>query len=212
MSSESRDQLLARAIAHLAEHGVAGRSLRSLAAAIGTSHRMLIYHFGSREGLLVAVAREVERRQRDALAALGQEPLASPADAIRAMWRRVADPAMWPYERLFFELYGQAIQGHPGSAPLLEGVVESWLNLTVESAARWGVPASVARDHARLGIAVLRGLLLDLLATGDRAGTDAALEAFAASYQASLPVPAQAGSPVPPDRTGDGAGDGTPGA
>ena len=36
--------------------------------------------------------------------------------------------------------------------------------------------------HARLGIAVTRGLLLDLLATGDVAGVDAAMEAFIDVY------------------------------
>jgi hypothetical protein len=45
-----------------------------------------------------------------------------------------------------------------------------------------GVPADVVRAHARLGLAVTRGLLLDLLATGDRAGVDAALEVFAGGY------------------------------
>ena len=40
----------------------------------------------------------------------------------------------------------------------------------------------MARAHARLGLAVVAGLLLDLLATGDRAGVDAALEVFARRY------------------------------
>ena len=59
-----RGALLGRAIGHFAEHGVGDTSLRALAEAIGTSHRMLIYHFGSREGLLAEVTREVEARQR----------------------------------------------------------------------------------------------------------------------------------------------------
>jgi hypothetical protein len=90
----------------------------------------------------------------------------SVGDMIRAMWKRVADPALWPYEWLFFEMYGQAIQGYEGTAPLLENIVDSWLDLNVASAADHGVPAGVARAHARLGLAVIRGLLLDLLATG----------------------------------------------
>ncbi|MBF9129616.1 TetR/AcrR family transcriptional regulator [Plantactinospora sp. S1510] len=188
MAGELRGQLLSRAVDHIAEHGVGALTLRGLAAGIGTSHRMLIYHFGSKEGLLVEVVREVESRQRAALTTLDLDPANSLADTIRAMWRRLADPALWPYERLFFEMYGQAVQGHPGTAPLLEGVVDNWLDLNVELAARWDVPAEVARTHARLGLAVIRGLLLDLLATGDRAGTDAALETFAAGYEAGLPI------------------------
>ncbi|MGX7673601.1 TetR/AcrR family transcriptional regulator [Plantactinospora sp. DSM 117369] len=192
MSGEVRGELLSRVVDRMAEQGVSALSLRRLAADLGTSHRMLIYHFGSKEGLLVEVVREVESRQRAKLASLEFDPADSPADAIRSMWRRLADPALWPYERLFFELYGQAVQGYPGTTALLEGVVDSWLDLNVELAARRGVPAEVARTHARLGLAVVRGLLLDLLATGDRAGTDAALEAFAAGYEAGLPVPTPA--------------------
>jgi AcrR family transcriptional regulator len=182
MSGEARDRLLAAVVDFVAHNGVGELSLRRLAAGIGTSHRMLIYHFGSKEGLLIEVIRAVEGRQQAALAGLEVDPANSLADTIRAMWQRLADPALWPYERLFFEMYGQALQGYPGTAPLLEGIVDGWLDLNVELAARRGVPADVARTHARLGLAVIRGLLLDLLATGDRAGADAAIEAFAAGY------------------------------
>jgi AcrR family transcriptional regulator len=186
MSSDARTQLLSRAVAYVTAHGVSGLSLRGLAAAIGTSHRMLIYHFGSMDGLLVEVVRHVEEQQRAALATLGPDSVRSPAEAIRAVWDRLADPALWPVERLFFELYSQALRGRPGTVRLLEGVVESWVDLTVDLAAGWGVPAEVARVHARLGVAVIRGLLLDLLATGDRAGADAAIAAFAAAYEQGL--------------------------
>src|SRR3712207_3772849 len=100
----ARDRLLAAAMAHLAEHGVGDLSLRGLAAAPGTSHRMLIYPFGSREGLLIEVIRAVEEGQRVALAELLADPEAPTADTMRRMWRRVADPALWPNERLFFEV------------------------------------------------------------------------------------------------------------
>jgi AcrR family transcriptional regulator len=178
--TQARDRLLAAALAHVEEHGVGDLSLRALAAAIGTSHRMLIYHFGSREGLLVEVVRAVEAQQRDALADLAAEPGISPEEVSRRFWARLADPAMWPRERLFFELYAQALQGQPHARPLLDGIVESWLLPATEMAAALGIPAGEARAHARLGLAVTRGLLLDLLATGDRAGVDAAAERFAA--------------------------------
>ena len=200
MSSDARIRLLSRAVDVIARHGVGALSLRRLAADIGTSHRMLIYHFGSKEALLVEVIRSIEERQREALAALDLDPYATPADAIRAMWHRLADPALSPYERLFFELYGQALQGYPDTAPLLEGIVDNWLDLNVELAARRGIPAGTARAHARLGLAVIRGLLLDLLATGDRAGTDAALEAFAAAYEDGLPGSPSADRSVLPGR------------
>jgi len=175
---DARRRLLEAAIEHVAAHGIGDLSLRAMAAALGTSHRMVIHHFGSKEGLWVAIVRAVEGRQREALAevlgGVGEEP----REAMRAWWRHISDPSLWPNERLFFELYGQALQGRPHAVDLLEGIVEAWLDPVAGLMAAAGVPPSAARAHARLGVAVTRGLLLDLLATGDRDGVDAAMEAY----------------------------------
>ncbi len=173
-----RERLLAGAMEHVAQHGVGEISLRSLATALGTSHRMLLYHFGSREALLIEVIRTVEEQQRAALAAiLEQEADAPPAEVMRRMWARVADPALWPNERLFFEVYAQALQGSPHALPLLDGIVESWVEPLAALVAP-GRPREEAHAEARLGVAVVRGLLLDLLATGDREAVDAAMERY----------------------------------
>ena len=176
--SEARDRLLAAAMDHVAEHGVGDLSLRGLAAALGTSHRMLSYHFGSREGLLIEVIRTVEAQQRAALATLLLDEDAPPAEVMRTMWKRVADPSLWPNERLFFEIYAQALQGSPHALPLLDGVVDLWVEPLTRIAVAQGRPEAEARAEARLGIAVVRGLLLDLLATEDRAAVDAAMERY----------------------------------
>jgi AcrR family transcriptional regulator len=176
-----RERLLAGAIEHVSQHGVGEISLRSLAAALGTSHRMLLYHFGSREALLIEVIRTVEEQQRAALAQiLEQEADAPPAEIMRRMWARVADPALWPNERLFFEVYAQALQGSPHALPLLDGIVDAWVEPLAALVAP-GRPQAEARAEARLGVAVVRGLLLDLLATGDRAAVDAAMERYIAA-------------------------------
>lgn len=181
-----RERLLGAAVDHVAAHGIGEVSLRQLATALGTSHRMLVYHFGSKEGLLVEVIRAVEARQREALADLAADADLPVAEQARRMWRRLADPALWPHERLFFEVYGQALQGRPHTAALLDGIVDSWLEpLTALNIAQ-GLTPERARASARLGIAVTRGLLLDLLATGDRPGTDAAMELFIEMYQRLL--------------------------
>jgi AcrR family transcriptional regulator len=178
-----RERLLAAAVDYVAAHGIGEVSLRQLAAALGTSHRMLVYHFGSKEGLLVEVVRVVEARQREALADLAADADLPVDEQARRMWRRLADPALWPHERLFFEVYGQALQGRPHTTALLDGIVDSWLDpLTALNVAQ-GLTPERARASARLGIAVTRGLLLDLLATGDRPGTDAAMELLIEMYQ-----------------------------
>jgi AcrR family transcriptional regulator len=182
-----RDRLLAAAVEYVVANGFSNLSLRELAAAIGTSHRMLIYHFGSKEGLLVAVVRSVEAAQREFFAqVLLSQPELPPGDGIRLMWRHFIDPQFAPHERLFFDIYAQALQGRPGTDGLLDDVVDAWIEPVAAYAVERGVSVEAARTDARLGVAVIRGLLLDLLATGNRSAVDAALERYIAQYEALL--------------------------
>jgi AcrR family transcriptional regulator len=161
---ERRQELLDAVVKECAERGIGDRSLRDVAAAVGTSHRMLLHHFGSRNELLLAIVDEVERRQRALLPELPSEPAA----AMAAMWSDLRRPELRPFERLFFECYARGVQGEQPFARMLPGAVEAWL-----ADAGAADPALV-----RLGLAVMRGLLLDLVGTDDHAGVDAAAQAF----------------------------------
>jgi len=166
----SRATLLADAIEHFAKNGIGDASLRSIATSIGTSHRMLIYHFGSREGLLAEVVRTVEQQQRDLLAALSDLPIEEQAEEF---WRRVTEAAL-VYGPLFFELSAHAMQDLPHTDPLKADLINVWLPPLIELCVRAGIPPEQAPAYARLGLAASRGLLFDLLLTGDRAGVDEA--------------------------------------
>jgi AcrR family transcriptional regulator len=169
-----KQELLDAVVVELARGGIGDRSLRDIAAAVGTSHRMLIHHFGSREGMLTEVVRTVEAQQRSFLATVdGDTP-----DISAAMWRRLSDPALWPAERLFFECYARAARGEPPYASLLPGLVDDWLAVTTSMAGPG--PYRQARARARLSLAIFRGLLLDLVGTEDRAGVDAAFDEYRA--------------------------------
>jgi AcrR family transcriptional regulator len=183
---DARQRLLDTAVTYVAEHGIGEKSLRRLAAGMGTSHRMLIYHFGSKQGLLVEIIRAVEARQREVLAELAAQPGESPGDMARRFWRRISDPSLWPNERLFFEVYGQALQGRAGTTHLLDDIVDSWVRPAVALGVAQGLSEQDAQVNARLGVAVTRGLLLDLLATGDRAAVDAAMERYIQVYEAQI--------------------------
>jgi AcrR family transcriptional regulator len=130
---------------------------------------MLLHHFGSREEMLLAVVGEVERRQMRLLTELP----ANPADSFAAMWDDLRRPGLRQLERLFFECYARAAQGEKPFAGMVPGAVDGWL-AEVETVA--GGPIEAA--EVRLGLAVARGLLLDLVATDDDAGVDAAARAF----------------------------------
>ncbi|MFG2858296.1 TetR/AcrR family transcriptional regulator [Streptomyces mirabilis] len=182
---DRRAQLVNAAVDYVAAHGITDLSLRGLGAAIGVSHRMLIHYFGSKEHLLVEIVRTSEQRQRDLLSRLRLDPGLSPADAARLLWQQLTDPRLAGQERLFFEIYGHALRGRPEAAPLLEGLVNDWLEPLMAAEVAAGADPAVARNRARLGLATVRGLLLDLLATGDRAGVNAAMEDFLQLYYGS---------------------------
>jgi AcrR family transcriptional regulator len=161
-----RQALLDAVVEEVAARGIGDRSLRDIAAAVGTSHRMLLHHFGSREELLLAIVDEVERRQMTLMRELPPEP----GDAIAAMWANLCRPELRAFERLFFECYARGVQGEQPFARMLPGAVDAWLT---DDAAQAVDPATM-----RLGLAVTRGLLLDLVATEDHVGVDAAAQAF----------------------------------
>jgi AcrR family transcriptional regulator len=164
-----RSQLLDKLVEEFAASGVGHRSLREVAEAVGTSHRMLLHYFGSREGLLVAIVEEVERRQMTLLPDLPTDP----AENFAAMWSDVSRPELRQAERLFFECYARASQGEKPFDRMVPGAVNGWLD-EVDAVA----DKPVDRAFARLGMAVVRGLLLDLVATDDDAGVQAAADVF----------------------------------
>ncbi|GAY19348.1 TetR/AcrR family transcriptional regulator [Mycobacterium sp. shizuoka-1] len=161
-----RRELLDAVVTECADHGVGGRSLREIAEAVGTSHRMLLHHFGSREELLLAVVDEVERRQ---LALLHELP--ADGAGFAGMWAHLRSTELRALERLFFECYARGAQGESPFRAMLPAAVDRWLAEALTVAP--GDPAM-----ARLGLAVMRGLLLDLVGTDDDAGVDAAAQLF----------------------------------
>ncbi len=178
LDDNPRQRLLDASIDWVATHGFGELSLRQLAAGLGTSHRMLIFHFGSKEKLWIEIVRTVEERQREHLRAQLPDPDKPVGEALWTWWKHISDPSLWANERLFFELYGQALQGRPHAVEFLDGIVEDWIEPVANASIARGVPEPLARAQARLGVAVTRGLLLDLLATGDTDAVDQAMAAF----------------------------------
>ena len=161
-----RERLLDAAIDHFGRHGIGDTSLRGIAEAVGTSHRMLIYHFGSREGLLAEVTREVEARQRTLMSATYDAEL-PPLEAGARYWEETVEATL-RYGPLFFELAAHAMQGREHAATLREELIGAWLPSVTELCRAIGLPEEQAGTHARLALGAARGLLLDLLVTGER--------------------------------------------
>ncbi len=168
-----RDDLTRRLVIEVATNGLGDRSLRDLAAAVGSSHRMLLYHFGSRDGLVAAVVGMVEADQRAVLVELAATA-AGPGDLIRRLWHRVSAPEVLPFVRLFFETVA-----HRGAPDL----TAPWIEDSAPITERFGIHFDPA--EIRLGVAVTRGLLVDVILTGDVEAATASLERFITIWERS---------------------------
>jgi AcrR family transcriptional regulator len=168
-----RAQLRDAAVDYVLAHGLADLSLRPLAAAVGTSARILIYHFGSKEQLVAEALRGARRREQQLMATFwAGTPLEDPTLVMGRTWEWMTSPDNEPFLRLFFEVYGLALQD-PGAYPgFLDHVVADWLKLFGSWLEDLGVDPRRAETLATAIVATSRGLLLDVLATGDRQRTD----------------------------------------
>jgi AcrR family transcriptional regulator len=125
----------------------------------------LTHHFGSKEQLLSEILNGVRDRLRQMYAGLEADPAEDP---LQRVWAWTSGPDRLPFFRSFFEAYGLALRQPDQLGAFLQRVVTDWLPT--------GNPA-----RATLELALLRGLLLDLLTTGDRERVDSALALYARS-------------------------------
>jgi AcrR family transcriptional regulator len=180
-AGSSREDLVERAMALVQKHGLGDTSLRSIATQLGTSHRMLIYHFGSAAGFWDAVMARVHERDRKALAETAEHGV---VPWIEETWSDLTSPENLAFARLMFEVYGQALRDRERFDGFLSHVIDGWVDSLTDALHRqFHLTRREARIQARLRLAVLRGLQLDLLTTGDRAATTEALELFASSMR-----------------------------
>lgn len=111
-SEEKRQAWLSKMAEYVLAHGLQGASLRPLAQAAGTSDRMLIYHFGSKDALLAQLLALLATRLSDHLtAALPPGRAPNRAACVREILALLRTPAVWRYLRLWLEIVAAASQG-----------------------------------------------------------------------------------------------------
>jgi AcrR family transcriptional regulator len=187
-----RQELLDAAVEYVFAHGLSTLSIRPLAEALGISHRTLLYHFGSKEDLIIEVLKEVRERERLFFAFLShdQEPK-SLAAFLTSIWQHCATPEYERYFRLFFEIYGLALQDPALYRGFLQGVVADWLPIFEHVLACEGYPPESALATATLLLSIARGLQLDALTTHDYARIEAAIEILLRALSTLLPGKSQ---------------------
>jgi AcrR family transcriptional regulator len=169
---------------YLLQNGLANLSLRPLAKAVGSSPRGLLYHFGSKEKMLMDAIGLLRVRQRDLFSQMQAESF---AEATGLVWRHMSSPAAEPQWRLFFELYGIALR-HPALyKDFLDSAFKDWLAFSVEQLRSEGHKSSDASLMATVVLAGFRGFLMDLCATHDRIRVNRAVTAWLKTLDAMAP-------------------------
>ncbi len=173
MSTRKAD-LLESLIAYLVKRGIADLSLRPMAAAVGTSARLLIFHFGSKERLLLEVLDEMQARLQRSLAQLLAEPNPSRAAPLRQFWDWALKDANFAPLRVMYQLHILAAQDHRTYGRFLKRNSLNWLEL-VQTVLK---PSQRSSALASLIVAVFDGLFIEVVSTGDRRRASAAIDEF----------------------------------
>jgi AcrR family transcriptional regulator len=185
INQQRRAELLDAAVDYAVENGFSEVSWRPVAAALEVSPTALVHHFGTKEQMLVAILGRLRERIVVAMNNRSGERI-DLATAARRAWKAASNPKRGGEYRLFFEVYGRALQAPQLFTAFIEHVVADWMRALVEAQGPDVDPATATRT-ATLVIATIRGLLLDLLATNDRDRVEDAAERFLVSLERQAP-------------------------
>ncbi|WP_328889221.1 TetR/AcrR family transcriptional regulator [Streptomyces sp. NBC_00316] len=174
-----RRALLDQVRQYLIRNGLADLSLRPLARSLGTSDRMLLYYFGSKERMVAEALALDERRPllraRTLLDTTG--PPKDPAWLRRFMeeiWQRLSDPDLRAALPLYLEIVAASLLHPERYGPLMRDLVSEWAGLLGSVFRDMGMSEARARTEASLLVNASFGLLLAPLADGDWRRADAA--------------------------------------
>ncbi|MDF0530390.1 TetR/AcrR family transcriptional regulator [Tsukamurella sp. 8F] len=159
--------------------GLGDLTLRPMAEGVGVSPRTLLYHFGSREELIIAVIRRSRERGLADVAALltgtgGDEARDSGSGSIgelveglaAALWQTSLADTARPFLLLFYEAYVMSLRKPDTFRQLLDQLSAEAQQAIRDALERAGVDATNADFTASEIVAIHRGLQLEWLATG----------------------------------------------
>ncbi|GAA4241620.1 TetR/AcrR family transcriptional regulator [Actinomadura meridiana] len=178
---DRRTELTEKALDHVLSNGLIGLSLRPLAAALGTSDRMLIYHFGSKDELIADVVALVNQRFAASFASMAEAaaPARSVGEFVRHAWRALTGADATGPIRLYLEMCVLALNEPDRWSAALRQIRDPWLGMLRDTVSGFGTPEAQVPVLADLILDTLDGLLLSRLVGTDPARTDAAVDAFA---------------------------------
>jgi AcrR family transcriptional regulator len=163
--------LLEQVTNYILENGLQDLSLRPLAEALGTSARMLIYHFGSKEQLVIEAITNAQTKQQ----ALLQKQMVSSKSGTKTLqnfWAWFTSEDVMAFVRLLYDIENQGINGNVQYLAFAKAIFEDWEVFMQHNV------KSLSPEQVRLVVGVISGLLLYRLVTGKVEETDKAFNAF----------------------------------
>ena len=154
-----RDELADAATDYALEHGLIGLSLRPLARALGTSDRMLLYHFEDKDDLVATILRTTSERSVRSLRDLPLSP--GLRHAVLDLWRAVTTGPQQRCQRLYVEAAALGLFGREPYATAVKETNASWVSAVAAHFRRVGLSATAARQVTLLVDATFMGLQLD---------------------------------------------------
>lgn len=173
-----RDKLLASAMGCIRDRRIGDLSLRQIASELGTSHRMLIYHFGSKEGLMAALMKSVEEDSLRFFDKMRADQGIAPTEKLWRFWRFTTSTERAPGSRLWIEVFSKALGGSDYPGDLLPGIINSWVEPLSYICGQLGSAPEQAETEGRLVLGVVHGLALQFYATGNGEAADIAFAQF----------------------------------
>jgi AcrR family transcriptional regulator len=167
---QAKIDLLERAAKYVLEHGMTDLSLRPLASALGVSARLLLYHFGSKEQLVIEVLSAIATQQQNVL--VHSDPNATSSQRLDALWQQLTSPELTPFLRSLFEVELRAIDGDELYRQFARDALQAWLEVVAAHLIDADAPTH------NFVLATLTGLLIDRFSTQNITRTDAAFVAL----------------------------------
>ncbi len=177
-----RDDLVSQATDYVLEEGLIGLSLRPLAAALGTSDRMLNYHFGSKDELVASVLRESSSRSSAQIDEL--TPATSVRQAVLDLWTAISGPDQQRCQRMYVEAAALGLFGSEPYASAVREANEVWFESIRKFLVDSGAPVRRAKRMAVVMEAALMGFQLDLPLDDNDADLNRAVKDLAVAIEA----------------------------
>lgn len=177
---QKKEELLERCLVTAIEEGTLKFSINVIAQKIGTSGRMLVYHFGSKQELERQIIGLLETRLRENLWLI-KDLLNKEVDSVAAplleMWRHLTSPEMHGLLKLTMELNQRAIQGEVETQVFLEQESQKWVDFLFTLTNDKSIALSLFH--------LFQGAILDFLMTGNVQRGEQTIRAFAKNLESS---------------------------